>query len=277
MLKLLQLYIIWTVIYMPIIFYRNIYKYEGGILKGFLVEIRNIFFNGSYYQLWYLKATVWALIYIILFSWILDNKKIFLISGAFYIINIVINTYNYLLPVTVVDWGKKYLYNIYTYINCKHNGLMFGFFYIMLGLFLSEKMKSNAFSMKRTVALFIVSFILWCVESYNVYPHVGVSSSYIFLIFVIYYGVQIVLNIDCNLNKNICLHLRTLSILIFCDHTFVVSIVNVIGAQFGNEDGYLWGSSFWYFLVVLFGSILMAEMILWISKKKQFGWLKYLY
>lgn len=50
--KLIKLYVIWTIIYFPFRI-KSILKDERGIIYGVLTYYRDIIFAGSYVQLWY--------------------------------------------------------------------------------------------------------------------------------------------------------------------------------------------------------------------------------
>ena len=55
-LRLLKLYLIWTVVYLPIIIYSKIICSERGITYGIFATVRDFVFCGSYAHLWYLPA-----------------------------------------------------------------------------------------------------------------------------------------------------------------------------------------------------------------------------
>lgn len=59
--RLGKLYLVWTLLYIPhiIIDYQN-HQGWGMLENGIVVLIRNIFFLGSYNQLWYLLAAIWG-------------------------------------------------------------------------------------------------------------------------------------------------------------------------------------------------------------------------
>ena len=68
-LKLLRLYLTWTIIYLPL----NISEFqydEAGLNHAILVYLRNLFFTGSYLHLWYLNASAFgmAMVTLLLYS-----------------------------------------------------------------------------------------------------------------------------------------------------------------------------------------------------------------
>lgn len=63
-------YIIWSIVYAPIILVRKILP-QGNFMRGVAYELRDFIFMGSYFQLWYLCVMIWYLIILLLL-----NKKV---------------------------------------------------------------------------------------------------------------------------------------------------------------------------------------------------------
>ncbi len=87
-LHLLKLYIIWSLIYFPLR-YRAFFKDSKGVLHAVLVYCRDCVFTGSYNQLWYFPALIFA---VILTSYLLskktDYKRILLLSIIAYLVGL---------------------------------------------------------------------------------------------------------------------------------------------------------------------------------------------
>ena len=103
--RIFKLYVLWTIIYIPLIIYFKILKFEGGIVFGVLDTIRNFFFTGSYTHLWYLNAMIVA---VIIISFLLHKKfknhSILVIAFIIYIIGLLPQSYfglSFLQPETV--------------------------------------------------------------------------------------------------------------------------------------------------------------------------------
>ncbi len=60
--KLLFLYCIWTMVYLPIIIYDKIIVSDMPLTYNLFVMVRDFFFTGSYSHLWYLPATAVGLV-----------------------------------------------------------------------------------------------------------------------------------------------------------------------------------------------------------------------
>lgn len=68
--KLIKLYVIWTLIYFPFKI-KTILTDERGIIYGVLTYCRDIVFVGSYMQLWYFPALIFSVVVI---SFLLSKK-----------------------------------------------------------------------------------------------------------------------------------------------------------------------------------------------------------
>lgn len=136
-LRLLRLYIIWSLIYLPL----NIKIFLGNgqsIIHSVLVYIRNFIFTGSYTQLWYLNATIFA---VILISFLLKKhiapKKIIIYAAVFYFAGLFAQSYfgviRPLRDLTPNLWHMlKLLSKI---IVTTRDGLFEGFLFVAIGMF----------------------------------------------------------------------------------------------------------------------------------------------
>ena len=136
-LKLLKLYVIWTVIYLPLII-KGIVGNKDGIFYGVLSFIKNFIFTGSFVQLWYLPATMFA---VILVSWLLKNKvtpkKILIIASGFYIVGLFAQSwFGFIEPLKVLVPGFwKLLVLLEKVMGTTRNGLFEGFIFVAMGMF----------------------------------------------------------------------------------------------------------------------------------------------
>lgn len=137
-LRILKLYICWSLIYSPVIIYR--YLKAGIAFPQAIVDfIQKFLFSGSYYHLWYLPSLIVA-IYIV---YILREKNSVLmaVTAALMIIGIITDTYQWLLPQKI-----RKLYSIYSGVFLtSRNGLFMGSFLVAMGKIFAdyeEKLKN---------------------------------------------------------------------------------------------------------------------------------------
>lgn len=177
--NILKLYLIWAIIYFPLSL-DGILKSENGIM----LYIRDIFLTGAYMHLWYLTALIFAvyLISFLLFAkW--SPKKILITSSICYIIGLFGSGYwGFITPLYSIPIIGK-LIGMYFYIfSVTRNGLFFAFFFVALGMFLSEK--KDLLSTKKSLIWFIISTVLMCAETVLLKTF-NIAKTYDILIFAI--------------------------------------------------------------------------------------------
>lgn len=136
-LKLFRLYIIWSLIYLPL----NIKTYisDGeGLIHSLMTYIRNFIFTGSYTQLWYLNATIFAVILItILLKKQVALKKIIACAVIFYFLGLLAQSYfgmiEPLCSLMPNFWNILKLFS--KIIVTTRNGLFEGFLFVGIGMF----------------------------------------------------------------------------------------------------------------------------------------------
>lgn len=136
-LKLFRLYIIWSLIYLPL----NIKTYISGgkgVIHSLLEYVRNFIFTGSYTQLWYLNATIFAVILItILLKRQISPKKIILCAAVFYFLGLFAQSY-----FGVIEPLRSLMPNFWNILKLfskiivtTRNGLFEGFLFVGIGMF----------------------------------------------------------------------------------------------------------------------------------------------
>ena len=138
--KLVKLYILWTLLYLPLTFYGSCIVESNSLLRAFALFCRNVIFTGENHMswpLWYLLALIWASFLVkIMLKWKMKVEWI-LISG---------------LCLTLIGWGIKYVLEtehaddclekiVYVYKKTfvgTRNGLFVGFGFVSVGMFLGK-------------------------------------------------------------------------------------------------------------------------------------------
>lgn len=159
--KIIKLYLIWTLIYLPMAIYYFI-KEGKGIMVSVLSYVRGFIFVGQQYNswpLWYLLSTIYALILLIILIKILHlkHKKIAIVGSAIFIVSIAITCLTeYKGDVTgILYWIKKIVsYSI-------GSGRIFtGAFYIPIGIVLSKKELSSITAWMMLILGYILNVII---------------------------------------------------------------------------------------------------------------------
>lgn len=163
--RILIMYIIYTIIYLPVIMKYWITNDRSNI-KDIIVFIRDFFLVGSYMQLWYLLGLVVAalILYVSVVKLKLSDKKLIIISSILYCIGVLGDAYkNLFLNIPII---KSLLAIYYKVFGTTRNGLFFGFFFLTLGYLLNK----YRYSIKNKINLYIIitllSFLLMNIEEY---------------------------------------------------------------------------------------------------------------
>lgn len=134
--KVLRMYLIWSVIYLPIDWY-NWYHGQSSVWEGIRDYLQAFLFSSSIVQLWYLPALAVACLIV----WALYTKgvkiwQILLITGCLFVIGVVGDNWylNEMLPHRVYLKLMTYI----RYFLTMRNGLFYGSFYAAIGLLFAK-------------------------------------------------------------------------------------------------------------------------------------------
>lgn len=142
LISLLRLYIIWTILYSPFILH-GILAEKKGILLGCLIAMRNFFLTGSYTHLWYLNATLIAVVLVcLLLKRNISINNILLVALGFFLIGLLGQTYFGLLIPLKECYLWSVLKTVRVVIGTTRNALFVGFFFIAMGIFFAWNEKS---------------------------------------------------------------------------------------------------------------------------------------
>ena len=197
-LKLLQIYILWSIIYLAIELYSK--AKTNSINIGYLIGmIKRIIFSGSNAILWYILASIISLIFISFFIKKNRFKSLFIVGLALYIFGMLGNSYNGIVHNTKF----QQLVNIYNIIftNSK-NGLCMGVIFISLGIFIN-KYNINK-KLQRNNLLLVISILIMITEIaiLNKYLNITSFDMYISLLFVVPLIFIILTKIKVNIKIN---------------------------------------------------------------------------
>lgn len=223
--KTIKLYVLWTIIYLPVKVYNIITEGEG-FLHEAISYIRAFLVSGSFVHLWYLNGLIVALLVIyICFKLKLTPQKIFILSAVLYVIGLLGNPYFGLIsknPNIILT-----MYNLYfkLFINTR-NGLFCGLFFVSMGMMIGIKKPSA--KQKKNVIMFFVSMALMLAEVYML-RHFSLAKDYdmtIMAVPAVYYLFCIAS--EKNILENIAPLLREMSKTIYLSHLWVAFVIDEI-------------------------------------------------
>lgn len=263
-LKLIRLYIIWTLIYGYFII--EDMKYRGqGMVRSILMFVKNFVLTGSYLHLWYLPAVIFAisLILILLYKKC-PVEKIVIFAAIFYFMGLFAQSYFGLIaPLRKIEWLWTILRLTGKIINTTRDGLFEGFFFVGIGMLIAYK----PICMKFRSALigFFISMILLFAETITV-RYLGWNREqdmYVMLVPSTFFLFYFVSHLELK-EREVYINLRFMSNLIYYVHLLIRDIILIL---FGLNN----------FILTVIVIIICSMIIIKLSNTKKFGWLKKVY
>ena len=157
LLRIIKMYVVWTVIYLPMALYHFISSGKG-VLKSVLLYIRGFIFIGEQYNswhLWYLLSTIYALVFILILLYFkISPKKAIIFSSIIFLISI------------SIDYLSAYAGNSNTFIelfikiikaSIGSGRILTGLFYIPMGCFLVRKQPNLKVSSSILVSGYLIN------------------------------------------------------------------------------------------------------------------------
>ena len=260
--RVLLLYLIWTIIYIPCIVFW--YYNEHKTIIRFLQEC---VFDGSYLHLWFLPSLIIASL---LVSWLfrkISIEKIMIIAGILYVIGLPDTCWynaitNKAIKGIISNYDKIFL--------TTRNGLFFGMIFVAIGFFAVEKNIELKASIIGAIISFICLFIEMVIYKYNGFMRT--SPGVLFSIPFVYFIFQLAKNLNLK-NNHIYVTLRHMGVLIYFGHcwvdfTYSILLFNILHTRANSMIRYL------YTIIII---VPIAYIITRLQKKEKLRWLKNLY
>ena len=190
--RILKLYVVWTIMNLPLIL-KELLLTNNSIIENILLFFRNFFIVGSYTQLWYLLGTIYGIAIIIILLKLSNNSYKLLLSVA--IITLLIGIFaNSVIPILNNDIINSIYEKYVILFGTTRNGLFFCFPCIFFGIILKKYRLYKIISLKLNILIIILLyFICGCIE-YNIFQYTYrvadytslsiLSSFFIFLLMI---------------------------------------------------------------------------------------------
>ena len=252
--KLGSMYLATTLLYLPVRIYSG--YFDDGIRVARI--LKDILFDGTFYHLWYLPATMLGFFLVYLISRLLSIHQSLVGALILYGIGLLGDSYYGIIEQTIV--GKVYagLFHLFSYTR---NGIFFAPVFLMLGVLVRDEVENRTFSKYRfkrkygCIILFGISFIALITEGlllhrYQIQRH---DSMYLMLLPVMYFGYQSLMSISpVNHKVN-----RRIPMIVYLIHPLRIVIVRMT-ANVLSLQTWLVENSIVYFLFVAILSFLTA-------------------
>ncbi len=246
--KITILYVIATLIYFPI----NLYA--GKIVWDLNIIAKDVLFDGTFYHLWYLPASIMGclFVYYILKHW--GFKVAIVIAVLCYIIGLFGDSYyNLVSSFAPVEGFYNVLFQISSYTR---NGIFYAPIFLLIGVFIAN----HKFQLSRLILWvgLIVSTVCLLLEGYLVYTfdwqrH---SSMYIFLLPCAFFLFLLLLSIS----KKQVPFLRKISTLVYILHPLCIIGVRGVAKVVGITK-WLVDNSLLHFIAVCVSSLVASFVI----------------
>ena len=247
--KMIKLYIIWSIIYLPLAVYKYIQNGNGAV-KSSISYIRNFFFVGEHYfswQLWYLLSTVYGAVFI---SFLLKRRwkewKILILSLIVYAIA---------FRMDIVLKSQENFTGILHIISFVFptTRVFYGFCYLSIGMCIAKyKFKVN---FKLLLLIDAICFII------TVYFNNFIST---LLLYIFFFMTIVSINLK---DREIYYYFREASTIIYFSHMLFLFIWTL---KFSNM-------AFLEFLLTLICSFILSILLIIFQKKKNYKFYKLLF
>ncbi len=269
-LKILRIYCVWTLIYIPFII-RDMSKDNEGYMHAALKGIRDLLFVG-YAHLWFLPALI---IGVLITAYLLQRKckinTIVTCGGILYIA--ALGGYSYYGVFTYFCPEGSLLFTIVHYLSLiivtPRNGLFMGFLYVALGA--SIAFHKKIYTKKYLFSGFLLSWMLFFSEAMLVHSYdlmLSNGDAYVSLIPVSFFTFLLGISIKLK-DDSIYIWLRKMSMFIYYVHFWFINVIEWISFHIIGLG------SLEKFAGVIICSVITAIMIIILSNHYKF--LKILY
>ena len=272
--RLLLLYLVYSAIYLPQMIL--VWKREGrAVTEWVSIFLRKFFLVGTYGQLWYFAGLALAvvLLYLLVKLLKLPVAVNFTIAVMLYIVGVLGSTYKtWFASLPAI---RNILLGYYDIFETTRNGLFFGLLFVMSGYYLriyADKIKAG----RKYIVFAGFLAVMLVAEAYFASQFV-IAEGFDMTFFLFPFSIFLFLGV-CSVKVSkqqleIGKKVRNISTLIFGFHLCVdFYLTEILCIRLGMTIN----SVLWYVLIVLL-NLILAGVILWLSKYKFFKWLKLLY
>lgn len=233
--KLLFLYCIWTIVYLPMIIYDKIIVSDIPLAYNLFVIARDFFFTGSYAHLWYLPATAVGLVIVYALRRYAGEWGCAIILFVLFCMGLLTQSYfGLLLKIVPVDgllWKLMKLVKM-VMATCR-NGIFFGSIFLYMGTWIARcNLKIRAYTAYRGLC---VSIVLFAMEA-SILQKIGTvreEDMYLMLLPVVFFMISFALPLTI---KKDTVFLRKMSTNIYFIHLIFKFIFRTF-IRMHQEDG----------------------------------------
>lgn len=256
--KILKIYILSILIFLPI----NIYS---GTFKNLDIinVLKDVFINGTMYHLWYFPALILG-IWITYFLLKYFNKKLVLyILLMLYTIGLFGDSYYGLISdISLVNNFYEIIFKVFNYTR---NGLFYVPIFLYIGFYCNTnnvKFRRNSFIV--FILLLIVMGIEGIILKFNNIPRH--TSMYMLLVPVSFMLFKILINVSNGSNKN----LRNIGTWLYILHPLFIIVIRIMAKLFHLES-IMVNNSFINYIFVVMSTLCCILVFSWVKRRVKNG------
>ncbi|MDE5967384.1 MAG: acyltransferase [Lachnospiraceae bacterium] len=238
--KLLILYCIWTVVYLPIIIYEKIIASDTSLTYDVFAIARDFFFAGSYAHLWYLPATAVGLVIVYVLRQYAGERECSIILFILFCMGLLTQSYFGLLlkivPVYGLLWKLMKLVKI-VMVTCR-NGIFFGSIFLYMGMWIARcNIKAKTYI---AVLGLSISIVLFTMEASYLQKTgmVREQDMYLILLPVVFFLVLFALSLTVRIDT---VFLRKMSINIYFVHMIFKFVYRTFVGEYHDYGLHMFG------------------------------------
>ena len=273
--RIIRLYLIWTIIYLP--YSINTFQYdEAGTVHALIIFIRDFFLTGSCFHLWYMNALAFAVFLImILRKQGFKPKSVLIISVLLFLTGLTAQSWFGLIrpleEVAPAVWqGMKKIGNL---IVTTRNGMFEGFFYTAAGMYIALRYSDRENSIPAIGFILSAGGLLAEILLLRKLGWSRATDIYLFQAPATVFFFLCLKNMS-NLSGKNYRQLRKISGLLYYIHPLVGFLIE-IGLEVVNP-GFVLSRPLFFGLILVF-SMLISACLLKLSESKRGAFLKKLY
>ncbi|MDJ1471568.1 acyltransferase [Xanthocytophaga flava] len=262
--RILVLYLLWTLIYLPYDLY-FIYKKKHDLVATLLTYLQRLLLWGSHFHLWYLLSLMYCTVIVYFFVEIKRFRTLLAVGILLYLTGLLGDTYHGLLnPDTLL--GKMYAFYNY-YFDTTRNLIFFGSIFLALGAMIAWY--RPAFNRTQLVLYIILFGLLYLAEAlliqhhdlaleYNMYLFLVPLVTFLFLWFRKLYFAFLTPYVGW---------LRTLSLGMYCSHGIFMTVVFYVFDKLGMSVDQ-------YSTLFFIGVTLLSLCLSWLMAHSKNKWIQ---
>ena len=260
--RLGTLYFLWFLFNIPCVIVRRLYSKDLSSITTWLVFLKDSILSSTFTGSWYLASSIFSAWLVYILSKRFQSKTVLLITLPLHILAVLSSAYYGLLPSSIADILAFTLFPRNIFCGC---------FYFALGKYIAENQMAivERLNQKRSFTVSVLFYIFYIAEicitkRYGILKSTDCAFSTAVIAFSFF-----LFCLQSNLTVKNGVLMRKLSIIIFCCQGNVLLVNALLKEVLKTGSVFAW----------LVSSVIVAiicALVLYLQKRKQWRWTKYL-